>query len=85
MGTSDIPHVQLEPLVEHRLDVEALRRHRVGDVLVGELLQRRRLARIVKPKHEDAELLLRLFELTEQRQEPHGASAGQKTHVSAQT
>eukprot|EP00288_Rhodomonas_lens_P016375 CAMPEP_0177706748 /NCGR_PEP_ID=MMETSP0484_2-20121128/9387_1 /TAXON_ID=354590 /ORGANISM="Rhodomonas lens, Strain RHODO" /LENGTH=156 /DNA_ID=CAMNT_0019218223 /DNA_START=129 /DNA_END=599 /DNA_ORIENTATION=- len=36
--TSNIPHVQLEALVDDRFDVEALGGHGVGDVLIGELL-----------------------------------------------
>jgi len=69
--TSDVPHVQLEPLMEDRLDVEALRGHRVGDILVRELLERCRLACVVEPEHEDPELLLRLLELAEQRKQAH--------------
>jgi hypothetical protein len=57
--------------MEHRLDVEALRGHRVGDVFVCQLFERRCLARIVKTQNEDAELLLCLLELAQQRKQSH--------------
>jgi len=69
--TSNIPHVELEALMEHRLDVEALRGHSVGNVLIGKLLERGGFARVVETQHQDAELLLRLLELAQQRKQPH--------------
>jgi hypothetical protein len=41
---------------ESYLDVEALRRHDVRDVLLRELLEDGRLARVIEAEHEDARL-----------------------------
>ena len=46
--TANVPHVELEAVVHERLDVEALRRHDVADVLLAQLLEDRRLAGVVQ-------------------------------------
>eukprot|EP00420_Gonyaulax_spinifera_P033728 CAMPEP_0197885860 /NCGR_PEP_ID=MMETSP1439-20131203/15210_1 /TAXON_ID=66791 /ORGANISM="Gonyaulax spinifera, Strain CCMP409" /LENGTH=151 /DNA_ID=CAMNT_0043505613 /DNA_START=210 /DNA_END=665 /DNA_ORIENTATION=- len=44
---TNVPHVQLETLMYQALDIEALSRHDVRNVLLGHLLQDGRLAAIV--------------------------------------
>ena len=52
-----IPHIELDILVRHRLDVEAHRRDR-RDVLVQlQFVQDRRLARCVQTQHQQPHLL----------------------------
>jgi hypothetical protein len=57
--------------VEHRLDVEALRWHGVGDVLIRELFERGGLARIVETQYKDTEFLFSLLQLAQQRKQSH--------------
>ena len=46
----NVPHVELEPLALHALDVEALGRCDGRDVLAGQALQDCRLAGVIKTK-----------------------------------
>ena len=46
----NVPHVKLEPLALHTLDVEALGWGDCGDVLTCQAFQDRRLAGVVKTK-----------------------------------
>ena len=59
--TPNVPHVQLEPVVHQALDVKALRRHDVRNVLIAQLLQNRRLARVVQTQHQQPGLLVGLM------------------------
>mmetsp|Transcript_6801 Transcript_6801/g.17347 ORF Transcript_6801/g.17347 Transcript_6801/m.17347 type:complete len:239 (-) Transcript_6801:79-795(-) len=68
---TDVPNVQLEPLMHQALDVEALRGHDMRDVLLRKLLQDRRLARVVEAKHEDAGLLIVLLHRLQDLEQPH--------------
>ena len=67
-----IPDVELEAAVLEGLDVEAQRRRDQVNVLAVELLDHRRLARVVQPKHEDAHLPLFLLDLLEDGEQAHG-------------
>mmetsp|Transcript_46429 Transcript_46429/g.122642 ORF Transcript_46429/g.122642 Transcript_46429/m.122642 type:complete len:208 (-) Transcript_46429:37-660(-) len=69
--TSNVPDVEFETLMHQALDVEALRWHDVRNVLFGQLLQNRRLARVVKAEHEDTGLLLILLHLLQNAEQSH--------------
>lgn len=45
--------------------------HDVGNVLLRELLEDSRLARVVQTQHQDTSLLVTSLQLTQQRQETH--------------
>ena len=53
---ADVPHVELEATVLHRLDVEALRRGGGRDVLVAQLAKDGGLPRVVQAEDQDARL-----------------------------
>lgn len=58
--TSDIPHIQLETIVHEGLDIEALGRHNLGDILVGQLLEDGGLSGVVETQHQKTSLLVGL-------------------------
>lgn len=58
--TSDVPDVKFEAVVHEGLDIEALRGHDVRDVLVRQLLEDRRLARVIQAQDQKTGLLVRL-------------------------
>ena len=71
-----IPHVQLEAVLLHALDVKALRGHGVRNVLVRHLLHNGGLAGIVQAQHQDARLLVRLAQLAQQGQQAGHSGRG---------
>ena len=69
---ADVPHVELEPRVQHGLDVEPLRRGGGRDVLVRQLTQDGGLAGVIETQNQDACLVVNAS---------HGARS--RTRVSA--
>lgn len=54
---TNIPHVEFDVLVRHRLDVESHRGDRRHILAQLQLVQNRRLARSVKPQHQQPHFL----------------------------
>mmetsp|Transcript_12587 Transcript_12587/g.22318 ORF Transcript_12587/g.22318 Transcript_12587/m.22318 type:complete len:218 (+) Transcript_12587:382-1035(+) len=69
---SDVPHVQFELVLHQRLNVEALSRRDVLDVLITQLLEDGGLAGVVESEHEHAGLVVVLLEFAEKSEESHG-------------
>ena len=61
--------------------IEHLGRHCGGDVLVGQLLERRCLASVVQSQDKNPSLLVGLFQLAQQSEKPHLSLSSTSMHV----
>mmetsp|Transcript_19108 Transcript_19108/g.48311 ORF Transcript_19108/g.48311 Transcript_19108/m.48311 type:complete len:212 (-) Transcript_19108:94-729(-) len=73
---TNVPDVELEAVGLDRLDVEALGRHDVVNVLAGQLLEDGGLSSVVKAEHEHARLVVRALELAKHVEETHVSFGG---------
>mmetsp|Transcript_39255 Transcript_39255/g.100605 ORF Transcript_39255/g.100605 Transcript_39255/m.100605 type:complete len:243 (+) Transcript_39255:282-1010(+) len=69
--STNIPHVEVETVLLHRLDVETLGGHGVRRVLISKLLQDGGLSGIVETEEKDPSLLLLLLDTSEQLEKTH--------------